>query len=605
MLIFVASCASPKKTPTTKPTTQQVAPTIQANANTKAILTQALALEDSALIIERLVEASEQAIVENNYAQSLYLCNQIAKLSLSRDIYYQNQINTAKNLHLLDQTEAAAKLLADLVKESPPTTAYWQLLAEIKRQLKDDLGSVEAMLFALSANNSSIENTYQFWLNLSQLAQWQKQQFKSIRHPDVAGWYALDKLAANLNTTTNDLVQWQRQFSTHPANLIIDQVQSLLNTDNGELKHVAVLLPLSGREASLGHIVQQGILSAYQASPNTTVTFYDTNDQVMAELVNAINSTPTDFIIGPLLKRHVKAFVEHRHEDAIVTTLPTTPTTSNAFHIAPALMLNLTDDAQLPSNVAAFTLRPEDEAIQAADVLSRRGYKSPMVISHNSSVGKRVANEFVNRWRVLTGLEPILVLYDNADKMQDVVENILEVSASKQRINALENRINGKIYNLERNRRDIDMIYLFGNTTQTRLLKPFIDVNISPFAKEIPIFATSRSHSSKEDRNISRDLVGLTFTDMPWLIESKEQDRSLKAVSDELWPNRSDNLHRLFAMGFDSFHLVNKLTKMKQNPFIAHQGQTGLLALDRNNIIQRSLIWGKYRKGSVATIAMD
>jgi hypothetical protein len=99
--------------------------------------------------------------------------------------------------------------------------------------------------------------------------------------------------------------------------------------------------------------------------------------------------------------------------------------------------------------------------------------------------------------------------------------------------------------------------------------------------------------------------VGLTFTDMPWLIDNPLQNKTLKVQTEVLWPNRKDTLQRLFAMGVDSIALVNKVTLMKENPYLFHQGQTGVLSLNDQGVLERSLIWAKYLKHKVMTIAMD
>jgi len=159
-----------------------------------------------------------------------------------------------------------------------------------------------------------------------------------------------------------------------------------------------------------------------------------------------------------------------------------------------------------------------------------------------------------------------------------------------------------------RNRRDIDMIYLIGSAAQTRLIKPYIDVNISPFADIIPVYASSRSHSSFNDKHSSsstNDLQSLTFTQIPWLLTSQQQNKILRQLSDNIWPKRSDSLSRIFAMGFDSYHLLSKLSLMKKAPYIRHFGQTGVLILNKDNIITRSLIWGQYKNDKVIQIVMD
>ena len=58
-------------------------------------------------------------------------------------------------------------------------------------------------------------------------------------------------------------------------------------------------------------------------------------------------------------------------------------------------------------------------------------------------------------------------------------------------------------------------------------------------------------------------------------------------------------------MGYDSLYLVDKLSSMQQRPYVRHFGQTGILKLDDNNILTRSLLWGIYQQGKVSEIAMD
>ena len=152
------------------------------------------------------------------------------------------------------------------------------------------------------------------------------------------------------------------------------------------------------------------------------------------------------------------------------------------------------------------------------------------------------------------------------------------------------------------------MIYLIGSAAQTRLIKPYIDVNTSPFSDIIPVYASSRSHSSFNDKHNSSsttDLQGLTFTQIPWLLQSQQQNKALDVLSDKLWPKRTDSLSRIFAMGFDSYNLLSTAFHMKQLPYIRHFGQTGTLTLSDDNILTRSLIWGRYQDDKVMQVAMD
>ena len=101
------------------------------------------------------------------------------------------------------------------------------------------------------------------------------------------------------------------------------------------------------------------------------------------------------------------------------------------------------------------------------------------------------------------------------------------------------------------------------------------------------------------------DLQGLTFTQIPWLLNSKQQNKELNRLSDELWPKRTDSLSRIFAMGVDSYQLMGKVSLMKQYPSIRHFGQTGELQLNKANILTRSLVWGQYKNDKVIQVAME
>ncbi len=126
----------------------------------------------------------------------------------------------------------------------------------------------------------------------------------------------------------------------------------------------------------------------------------------------------------------------------------------------------------------------------------------------------------------------------------------------------------------------------------------------SPFADIIPVFASSRSHSAKQDRKDIRDLAGLTFTEIPWLLSSKQQDKDLAALNLSLWRERTDSLQRIFALGFDSLPILTKLSAIQQFDYIRHYGQTGIIQKSENQQLVRSLIWGKYRTNSVSEISV-
>jgi outer membrane PBP1 activator LpoA protein len=236
--------------------------------------------------------------------------------------------------------------------------------------------------------------------------------------------------------------------------------------------------------------------------------------------------------------------------------------------------------------------------------LSRQQFQTPIVLSQKNIVSKRIARAFVQQWQNITGDIIDVVYYDTGTPMQDQIKVSLSVDSSEARISKLKKRLNQSIKTQTRNRRDIDMIYLVGTPEQTRLVKPYIEVNISPFSDLIPVFASSRSHSTQRDFSSNNDLKGLTFTEIPWLLIDA-QNTELATLSNQLWPKRSDSLSRLFAMGFDSYQLISKIPLMQQAPYLQHWGHTGVLKLDETNILTRSLLWGVYKDNKVISIDME
>jgi hypothetical protein len=267
------------------------------------------------------------------------------------------------------------------------------------------------------------------------------------------------------------------------------------------------------------------------------------------------------------------------------------------------LLLNSPVTTTLPAHYNVLSMRPEDEALQAAAILSVQNFSHPIILSQSNAVSKRIAMTFAKQWQNATGKSIDLIYYKNSAEMQDNIKAMLAVNLSKSRISKVNTKVSSSIISKPRNRRDIDMIYFVGSPQQARLIKPYIEVNTSEFAKVIPIYASSRSHSYRAGLGMSKDLQGLTFTQIPWLIKST-QDNKLSALHQQLWPKRSDSLLRLFAMGYDSLNLINQIPLMQQAPYIQHWGQTGVLKLDSSNRLTRSLLWGTYKNNSVNSIVL-
>jgi outer membrane PBP1 activator LpoA protein len=565
----------------------------------------------NAQINELLVESSELFLLQENYSKALWLANKTIGIVNHNYAYtYRLLIVKAKSLQALEHHELAydqLQLANELVSHvnATDTSAPLKLSLEYYLSLQKALvfkqqpvNALNAELMAFSLNNQATEqDIFSLWNKLESLNQWQLTQLVKLNPPFIDGWQQLLSYSHNFGDNNEQfsrfLTLWKQLYSIHPAMLIVEQLQTSTLSTN-VIDNIAVLLPLSGAQKNAGLAAQQGILAAYSNDTAIKLNFIDTNTVDWETLAVQFGESNIDHLIGPLLKSNVDTFLTLSNEHLALQV--------------PSLFLNFPSNFELTNYQTVLSMRPEDEAIQAASTLSQQNYKNPVILSHQDRLSTRLATAFSQQWKTITGDDVDIVYYNQGKQMQASLKEALDVNASQTRIKQLQGRLKNNIKAESRNRRDIDMIYLIGSAAQTRLVKPYIDVNTSPFSTIIPVFASSRSHSDfdhKNNNSSTNDLHGLTFTQMPWLLQSKQQNKNLSRLSYTLWPKRTDSLSRIFAMGFDSYNLLNKITLMQQAPYIRHFGQTGVLKINDNNVLTRSLIWGRYQRDKVAQIAME
>ena len=436
------------------------------------------------------------------------------------------------------------------------TYNYYQILNQLSTAQEKTIIALVSQLNAFALNpEPSYDDIQSLWYNFERLTPWQLALLVNKNPPFIEGWAQLlnysNKFGDNPKQFSRYLTLWQQNNPTHPAASIIKELESTnvfvnnpvvppesnvsnafqnnpdndskdslenvlplnkkSNTGNDftdKIENIAILLPLSGNQRKAGLAAQQGILAAYDNNTESSIFFIDTNQVEWENLPSQFTELNVDHIIGPLLIPNVEVFLSLSEQHPSLQV--------------PTLLLNLPSQHQLSLIQTALSMRPEDEAIQAAATLSQKNYRKPIVLSHDDRVSKRIAMAFKQQWQISTGKLVEIVYFNQGKEMQASLKENLDVDASQKRIKLLTGQLKNKIESEARNRRDIDMIYLIGSAAQTRLIKPYIDVNISPFADIIPVYASSRSHSSFNDKHSSsstNDLQSLTFTQIPWLLD--------------------------------------------------------------------------------------
>jgi outer membrane PBP1 activator LpoA protein len=627
-ILLITSCSSQAPKVENKKTTKNI-PTAQAETTltgnerltiAKEFFTQGRVEE----AVNELIKASELFLEQgsasnSDYKKALWLADKVLLMTLSEQYNsennkylgsYQLMLVRASSLFALGYIEPSHQQLKAIEifvhkHNLPLTLRYYQNLNNIWQEQNRPVELLHSNLhaFALQQDITTEQLTTDItsiWTQLSKFSPWQIDLLSTKQAPYRNGWLQLIQVANEYGKQTapfdDDLLKWRKSYPVHPANLIVEQL--LLNkTQKTSFNNIAVLLPLSGSQKAAGLAAQQGILAAYKSDGDTKLHFIDTTTLVWGDLNQSLIGLSADFVIGPLLKDNLEKYLSLQNSVDINNEVKLSSVTT--------LLLNVPKSLPLKEGQFALSMRPEDEGIQAAASLSNASYKHPIILSHDDAVSRRIANAFVTQWKKMTKTLIDVVYFESGKKMQADIKTSLDVIESESRIKELTNNLKYSLKTQTRNRRDVDMIYLIGSAKQTRLVKPFIEVNISPFAKTIPVFASSRSHSIKSDNSSSSDLQGLTFTEIPWLLNSTMQNKTLASTSKELWPKRSDSLSRIFALGYDSLNLLSTLSQMKKSPYIRHYGQTGVLQLNSDGVLNRSLLWGQYKRGKVVEVEID
>ncbi len=606
LLTGCGSTPAPVETTTAAPV-QQSAPVNK--APTPEALAEPLALEPAEVTYQAVTTADE-AVAQDADEQLQRELLQQAKAALSTDpkrtlaICFELQQSLYSQIRAQNQLPLLQSALADkqhaLVARLAEQTAFtdvpetdrqaWALALAQYFQQQDDNVSATRTLLALDAwLGNSADSTAQdlLWQQLVKLSDAELRELGEQNHPRAQAWLELLQLtqgfAGDQQAITQALTDWQQRHPMLPAlDKLPKDVKLLSQTPAYNPERIAVLLPLSGPLKTLGDAVQYGMAAA-AAKQQRTLVFIDSTKPA-AELQAEVTAAQVQFVIGPLLREDIDK----------IQQLPDWQW--------PTLFLNGKGDLPVKPEQYFFALAWEDEASQMVQVFRQRQYQHPVLIYAVNPIGQRMAQHFQSRWQQSGGQPVETYSYSSQEQLQALINKFLEAEASEERAKEI-NRLIGQSIKAElHSRQDIDAIYLIADPVQTRFFKPFIDVTVSPTARRLPIFTSSRSHSLKVDKTDQRDLAGLTMTEMPWLLPQAAIAPPLRQEFDSLFAEQDEQLQRLFAMGHDALMLVGHLKQQQQFPAMAYHGLTGSLRLADGHSVQRQLTLAQYRQGKLQLV---
>ena len=524
---------------------------------------------------------------------------------------YQNQGDYQRSAALLSQLETQTmrpsdkRLYALALARWYHHNGEWQSVIEQLKPMLNQFTDRQLKRTALLLIADAHQQLQQFWQALSYLDEayqtdrdmniqslWSvARQVPSEQLPaqrptrtSLAGWWRLIEGTHGATSATDfkrSLEQWLNAYSQHYAHVFVSDF--LANNEFRSVKEIAVLLPLSGNYRLQGEAVRDGIIASAAKLNDIHIRFYDTEAQDLTAIQNRLLSEHPQAIVGPLLKKNVNAWIQ---QPMIGVT---------------QVYLNqpeLPDNTILPSGHVTFALDSETEAAQAAQYIANTKELNSIVFAAKSSAGTKMVNAFTQSWSAdQREVEPSW--YTSTEEMQSAVEHALGVAASADRIRGVKIAAGKIIVDAqERSRGDVDAIYIAGNLEQARLLKPFIDVNLSPFAPPADVFANSAIHRVANQQG-DNDLRGIVFTEAPILVPNQRPF----PINTWLQLHRNADLNdaRLVAMGHDSMLVLEQIDSLQWMRGKSVSGMTGRLSIHLNNI-HRQMTWAKLTPSEVKLI---
>lgn len=353
-----------------------------------------------------------------------------------------------------------------------------------------------------------------------------------------------------------------------------------LGTPMPRVAHVAVLLPLSGRNSALGAQIREGILSAYFSEPQAMrapLRFYDTARQSVAEAFAAAMQGGAVSIIGPLARDEVIAVA----------------TSANASGAPTVIALNALPTGQsAPTNLRQFALSPEDEARAVARRALAEGHRRAIALVPSGDWGARVLQAFREELEAgggaLLGTETIA-----GRDLGNTAQSLLRLDASTARHRRLQSVLDMPLAFQARRRADVDFIFMPGTAATLRQWRPQLRFQ---GAGDIPAYATSEAF----DGRAGDELQGLIFPDIDWMIAPQSPlVAAVRTATTDAFGDTAPR-SRLFALGHDAWLLHAALRAGRSpSPAAPLTGVTGTLFVDEEGRVHRSLRFARIDDGQV------
>jgi outer membrane PBP1 activator LpoA protein len=306
--------------------------------------------------------------------------------------------------------------------------------------------------------------------------------------------------------------------------------------------HIALILPLKSPSfAKAADTVRLGFLaSAGREAKGLPVHVYpcaDESTEVVALYKQAL-ANGAIAVAGPLTRNGVAALA------------------ANAELTTPTLALNMLDNSRT-DQLYFFGLPAETEARQSAQRATTAGILSATVVSTNTPLTKRLAQAFSDEWQRAGGILQAEIVYTGDPTP------LKELSQDPG-----------------------NSVFLAAEIDKARLLRPYI-------SSAIPVYATSQVFSGNTNTLTNYDLADVRFIDMPWMLQP---DHPAVMIYPRVTPAMTPDMERLYALGIDSYRLLQVLIAHNPANALPLDGVTGKITL-YGHVFQREGVLAIMRQG--------
>ena len=492
-------------------------------------------------------------------------------------------------LNAYDQLESgkpggALSLLGELSEYEVPENfkiAYHEFLAKANLTHGNYIkAAVEQLKLAkyLVSTKMIDNNTRIVWGIFESISKLELEDLRINAPDELISWFELSLISQTYKyqpkKLENAIDGWAQRYQNHYAHRLI--TNELINKSMQLVQRpskIGLLLPIKGKHKKSATAVRDGFLAAWylDKQEKADIQIYDANNINIIEVYQQALKDGVDYIVGPLEKEAVNQLYDNTDISVKI------------------LALNRQDQKEAQSsnkNLIQFGLSPEDEAIQIAKIAMSDGHKRALVLTPGTPWGNRLAETFIQHWIELGGeISKQISFLDNTTDFSTPVKELLNIDKSEQRARDLRNKLNIKIHNVERRRKDVDFIFTAAVPEDARQLIPQIRFHR---ADNLPIYSTSDIYTGIIDSAKDIDLNDVIFVDMPWILDSERQLSIIQDVLNRNWSQEKSRYRRLYALGVDAYNLIPDINRLIQEQNSLMLGETGNLTIDSANIVKRN-----------------